>query len=65
MNKDFVQDAGQENCDGTTRSYRFKGIIDEVTKQKEIICLNTPGTCKRAICECDKALANDLSQLEV
>lgn len=64
VNKDFVQDAGQENCDGTTRSYRFKGIIDEVTKQKEIICLNTPGTCKRAICECDKALANDLSQLE-
>lgn len=64
VNKDFVQEAGQESCDGTSRSYRFKGVIDAVTGQKEIVCLNKRGTCKRAICECDKALAEDLSTLE-
>jgi len=64
VNKDFVQEAGQASCDGTSRSYRFKGIVDEVTGSKQIVCLNKPGTCKRGICECDKALADDLSDLE-
>lgn len=64
VNKDFVQEAGQDNCDGTSRSYRFKGIVDPVTQQKQIVCLNNEGTCKRSICECDKALADDLSDLE-
>lgn len=65
VNKDFVQEAGQENCDGSNRSYRFKGVVDEVTGKKEIVCLNNKGSCKRGICECDKALAEDLSDLEV
>ena len=36
-----------------------------MTQQKEIICLNDIGSCKRAICECDKQLAIDLSKHEV
>lgn len=64
VNKDFVQEAGQENCDGSSRSYRFKGVVDAVTATKQIVCLNNRGSCKRAICECDKALAEDLSDLE-
>lgn len=61
---DFVRDQGQENCDGTSRSYRFRGFIDPVTKVKHIECLNEPGSCKRSICECDKKLAMDLRELE-
>ena len=44
---------------------RIAGIVDPVTQQKQIVCLNNEGTCKRSICECDKALADDLSDLEV
>lgn len=64
VQKDFVEEKQQANCDGTGRSYRFKGIIDPVTSQKQIICLNAEGSCKRAICECDKKLAEELSGLE-
>ena len=28
------------------------------------MCTNEPGTCKRAICECDKQLALDLQEQE-
>jgi len=64
IEKDFVEDKQQSNCEGTNRSYRFKGIIDPVTQQKQIICLNNEGSCKRAICECDKKLAEEMSGLE-
>lgn len=64
VNKDFVEGKGQAKCDGTGRSYRFKGIIDPVTGGKEIQCLNEEGSCRRSICECDKTLAKDLSRLE-
>jgi len=64
IEKDFVEEKQQVSCDGTDRSYRFKGIIDPVTQQKTIICINSEGSCKRAICECDKKLAEELSGLE-
>lgn len=64
VKKDFVEEKQQANCDGTGRSYKFKGIVDPVTQQKQIVCLNEEGSCKRAICECDKKLAEELSGLE-
>lgn len=64
VKKDFVEEKQQANCDGTGRSYKFKGIVDPVTGQKQILCLNAEGSCKRAICECDKKLAEELSGLE-
>ena len=64
VKRDFVIDKEQANCDGTSRSYRFRGFIDPVTNQKHIECLNDPGSCKRAICECDKKLAMDLRENE-
>lgn len=64
IRKDFVEELGQKECHGNGRSYRFKGLVDPVTQQKEIICLNDIGSCKRAICECDKQLAIDLSKHE-
>ena len=37
---------GQANCDGTTRSYRFRGWVDPVTQERQIECLNEIGSCK-------------------
>lgn len=64
VQKDFIDENGQDNCNGTTRSYRFRGFEDAVTQERRIECTNEPGTCKRAICECDKRLALELQEKE-
>ena len=46
IKKDFVLGNGQANCDGTTRSYRFRGWVDPVTQERQIECLNEIGSCK-------------------
>jgi len=52
-----------EKCD-VTDGYKFTAKEDEVTGIRWIQCLNQEGSCKRAICECDKALAYDLADAE-
>jgi len=61
---DFVKEQKQEDCDGTDRSYFFSGTEDPSTGERKIICLNELGSCKRSICECDKKLAEELSNSE-
>jgi hypothetical protein len=47
-----------------SEGYAFEGKEDEVTGKRQIKCLNKEGSCEQAMCECDKALANDLSEKE-
>jgi len=56
-----AQDFG--NCE-VTRGYSFKAVQDSVTQIRYIECLNEIGSCKRSLCECDKALAYDLADVE-
>ena len=49
IKKDFVLGSGQANCDGTTRSYRFRGWVDPVTQERQIECLNEIGSCKERL----------------
>lgn len=51
------------NCQAT-QPYSFEGREDPVTKSKYVVCKNKPGTCRRALCECDKRLAENLSEAE-
>jgi hypothetical protein len=58
------QDFGDDKCD-IFRTYKFEAIEDPVTKARHITCLNEPGSCKRAVCECDAQLAYDLKEAEM
>jgi len=58
------QDFGDDKCD-IFRTYRFEATEDPVTKTRHITCLNEPGSCKRAVCECDVQLAYDLKEHEM
>jgi len=44
--------------------YTIKGRMDPVTKQKYLMCMDPPGSCKRMRCECDKNLAEKLQEYE-
>merc|ERR1712113_205653 len=46
-----------------TNGYSFKGYINK-SGDRAIRCTNKRDTCSRALCECDKKLAEDLSKLE-
>jgi len=59
-----TKDFGEDKCD-LFRSYRFEATEDPVTKNRHITCLNEPGSCKRAVCECDVQLAYDLRDAEM
>ena len=52
-----------DHCSGEAIAYRADLTYDE-DYNKVINCLNDAGSCKRNICECDKALAMSLSQEE-
>lgn len=56
-------DHGADKCD-VTRGYKFNAREDAVTGVRWIECLNEEGSCKRALCECDKALAYNLADWE-
>jgi len=47
-----------------TQPYSFEGRQDPVTQKKYVVCKNKPGTCRRALCECDKRLTEQLSESE-
>merc|ERR1711976_676724 len=52
------------NMDGTcslTTTYSFNLTKNAVTESPEIECQNLEGTCKRALCECDKRFAFELA----
>ena len=52
------------NTDGScsiTTTYNFNLTKSAVTELPEIECQNLEGTCKRALCECDKRFANELA----
>ena len=49
------RDYGEEKC-AVTNGYRFAAKEDAVTGIRWIECLNNEGSCKRALCECDKTL---------
>jgi hypothetical protein len=57
------RDFGEDKCD-VTNGYKFAALEDEVTGIRWIECLNPEGSCKRALCECDKTLAYDLADAE-
>ena len=50
-----TRDRGEDKCD-VTNGYKFAALEDEVTGIRWIECLNPEGSCKRALCECDKTL---------
>merc|ERR550534_830488 len=52
-------DHGQE-CVPEETGYRHKGAYDKVTGEAYIQCKDPVGSCKRQICECDKAMATGL-----
>lgn len=52
-----------DNCE-VTKGYAFNAREDSVTQVRYIECLNELGSCKRSLCECDKALAYDLADME-
>lgn len=52
-----------ERCD-IHKGYKFEARQDSVTQKKYIICMDKANTCQRSQCECDKALAYDLSDKE-
>lgn len=58
IKKDF------ENCDPLNTQYRFSLVKQNGNSDNLIECTNLPGTCSRAVCECDKQLASDLRDLE-
>lgn len=47
-----------------TQPYSFEGREDPVTGSRYLVCKNTPGTCRRSLCECDKRLAEELAANE-
>jgi len=52
-----------ETCSATD-PYNFVAKQDDVTGIAWIQCIDEEGSCGRALCECDKALAYDLSDAE-
>jgi len=52
--------SGQDKCRGEAIGYKADLTYDE-NYEKIIVCQNEVGSCKRNICECDKALAMALS----
>lgn len=47
-------------CVPEETGYSFSAVIDPVTGQGNVECNNKVGSCKRNICECDKAFASRL-----
>lgn len=64
--KECYQCAKRDSPDGEClpeeTGYRFSAKIDAVTGDTVVECINTPGSCRRNICECDKAFASRLPQ---
>lgn len=54
---------GKSECPASSE-YKFRGIEDEVTKKRYVVCLDDEGTCGRSLCECDKQLAETIAGLE-
>lgn len=42
------------------KPYRMNAMVDTETSQRHLICEDSTGYCKRALCECDAQLARDL-----
>lgn len=55
------RDSGSE-CLPEETGYRFSATFDSVTGRPNVECINREGTCRRNICECDKAFAERLPQ---
>jgi len=51
-------------CAGELLGYRFDLIGAPEDPDRDIVCTNKPGSCRRSICECDKALAKSLAKQE-
>lgn len=49
-------------CIPEETGYRFAAFYDKATGLPNVRCVNTPGTCKRSICECDRAFAERLPE---
>jgi len=56
------KDAGTGDCLPEETGYRFAASFDGVTGATVVQCLNPEGSCRRNICECDKAFASRLPQ---
>jgi len=44
--------------------YTIKGRMDPTTKERYLMCMDPPGSCKRMRCECDRSLAEKLREHE-
>ena len=51
----YYSDDGK--CKGENLGYKYQLYYREKSGRPAIRCTGRPGTCKRNICECDKALA--------
>jgi len=51
-------------CAGELLGYRFDLIGAPEDPDRDIVCTNKPGSCRRSICECDKSLAKSLAKQE-
>merc|ERR1739848_911596 len=60
---DFLQEDGTSSCDPMKQQYTFNVTSFEDGSRK-IYCLNEMGTYRRAVCECDRALAENIASQE-
>jgi hypothetical protein len=51
-----------ESCIAEETSYKFKAHYDSVTNEPVVQCTNNWGSCKRNLCECDRAFASRLPE---
>lgn len=49
-----------QSCLPEETSYKFSATFDQVTGAPNVVCRNPAGTCKRNMCECDRAFAAKL-----
>ena len=60
---DFIKEDGSSSCDPAKQQYTFNVTSFEDGTRK-IYCLNELGTCRRAVCECDRQLSEDIARQE-
>lgn len=60
----YNREIGRDCEESNTGRYVIKGRQDKVTGRKYLMCMDTPGSCKRMRCECDRSLAEKLQTYE-
>lgn len=60
-----ANDEEDGQCDGTMKSYSWTTVDnDNDGKVDDIVCFNSPGTCRWKLCQCDRQFALQLRDVE-